>query len=330
MSYKKFAISFVSCFLIFNLLIASHSFLNFIAKKNRVSYFYLPLDWSQKVRFSLIKYPVNTRVFIGSSRTAYGVNVGENKYLVNLGLLGGSVSEMKKLSEVLVTKNSNIKVFLEVNPMSLTKKHIASMNTDENNQIFELDFFDKLFIGTYSKVPVFKYRQIVSDFARSFFDLDRLTNEDDPYLLLKSDVHAYEFEQVRSDHYRGYIKSKVIAKEVYHKRRIEECYTMLRWNLSDQEDDLAFGVSVLGEVIENFHKHSIEVVLWVPPWIKGSDYGYSDEQLDFLIRRLEDRFKLKVHDLSKDAVLNDHSKFVDCIHPTERLSLDITKKLLSF
>ncbi len=330
MSYKKFAISFVLFFLVFNLLITSHPFLDFIAKNNRVSYFYLPLDWSQKVRFALVKYPIDTTVFIGSSRTAYGVDVGDNKHLVNLGLLGGSVSEMKKLTDMLIINNTNIKVFLEVNPMSLTKKHIASMDTDENSQIFELDFFEKIFISTYSEVPIFKYRQILSDFARSFFDLDRITNKDDPYLSQKSGVHAFEFKQVISDEYRGFIKSKIMTEEIYHTRRTDECYTMLRWNLSDQEDDLTYGVSVLGQIIENLQRRSVEVVLWIPPWINGGDYGYSNEQLDSLKRTLVNRFKLKILDFRAEEALNEPSDFADCIHPTEKLSQEVTKKITKF
>lgn len=327
----KILISIIAGFLIINLLLLTPLTSWLIRNFSKTSYFYLMQDWETKISWALSEDFENQTVFIGSSRTAYGVNPAlSNIPVTNLGLIGASLNEMKELVKALKKKNKKIKtVYLEINPMSFTQRHMNSMMSEDRNNLFTLNFLD-FYFPTIKKllgyIPVYKNRYILRDIIS-----DNLQNKnvprDDAYESERKELHIKEHGIISSYGYQGFLNGSSLSTPEHQEKFKRECFTMIRWSLSDDQDDLSNGMRIFRDIVTDLQELSENLILWMPPGIKGENYGERFDLRELISK--EPFFRtFKMIDLTDVPEINSHKAFIDCIHPTEETARQITQTLL--
>lgn len=325
---KNFILSFLISFIAFNLILETETFNNVIYQINRINYFYISLDWNLKNYVLLKKITPSSIVFIGSSRTAYSVSpqVDKKNRIINLGLIGASISEMDIIAESIVQSKVNADTyFIEINPMSLTKRHMDAMSKlNKGNTITPNSNFYSHFNYYKYSIPIFRYQTILQNMFQNLLQPNSTILND--YAITRKNYHFNEFLTVKSRDFDGHIPGDNLAKDGHKIRFSQECKSLIRWNLGDSKENFELGVNKLAGIIKKLSPLSRKIVLWVPPQIYNYNYGFDSFDETLLYKKIELRTGLKVLNLNHLFHFSDKD-FTDCIHST-RLTSQITTQTL--
>lgn len=319
--------SILICLILIELFLTSNLYFKVLEKANGASYFYLTVDWQRK--FGDLVENINSEdvLAIGSSKTMYALSPSATQSLKlrNFGLVAGSYYEMYKFSELLVAKKIKVKkVFLELNGMSATRRHISAVKNEEGEAIVNSQLAPESFIlKRLQKSELFLQRFILKDLLFGFFKDQTSMNQ---HKKEKRKHHVFEFKEILKKNFNGFVHGFPFSPSS-QKRANEECQTMKRWVFSDAGDDGSYGGRIFKNTLENLKKISSNVVLWIPPEPREEkdNMGQADLVTNTLKRiAIENGYKIVDFSsyFSKEIV-----SFFDCLHIEQKSSKKVTEEL---
>jgi len=295
---------------------------------NPVSYFYIGHDWRLKLDRLLLSSLKDATVFVGTSRSIYALEIKEirrqKRNIHNFSLMAASQKQILFLLKALEKKGDILSsIVIEVNPMSISKRHIDSISTHERESALEVSSFDYyLPVGSLSReyFPLLRYSSLIRN---SFKSLLRRSNQKSSKLYAKrrNEMHMNEFRMLDNPLNGGSVAAFYppgeLGNKTFRERLTGECMTMLRWSYDTAQIEL----NLYRETLELAKKIARRVILWSPPFTQAS---FDAVPADYMAKMntVSKEFQLKINYIPP-LVWEDENDFIDCIH----LSLSGSKKL---
>lgn len=283
-------------------------------------YFYLPIDWEKKLLKAQDSTQKNQIAFLGSSRTAYIIDPKKFKSsnVINLGLVASSILEQNEVASKVIASNPEIKeIWLEINPMGLTKRHMDA--AEIAGAMEELYHYNKIEYSVKKYVyewPLLKYSKLFPDLVKSVKNLNFKPKENN-YINEKNTRFSVEFSAIAKKDYLGYIGGIYTPNLEFRNDLKRECETMLRWSLSESTDDLTKGLVKLELLLNSLINSGKIVKLWLPPktnFYKDIAAKHEEKVLNFITKKYP---QLRIFDSNFLIQGNEEEYFIDCIHTNE-------------
>jgi hypothetical protein len=336
--FKQLSLSvcvFFAVLLLLNFSFDSRRLKRWFLAKNTISYFYIGYDWKLKLSRVLLGLPKESQVFLGSSRTAYGIDarMDTEQKTVNLGLPGASQNEILLLLSAMQQKNRKVRaLFIEANPFSLSAAHIEINRTSAFSRSLQFSPFDvamPFFPWSNFHVPMIAYGDLIH------LTLDKLgKNRFSEWEIYKRQMHMNEFLWIDSHKTLGFIPGRIPAEipmekiPQFKKYLWEVCTNMIRWAM-DGDRDFSKGMALYEQTLLKARSVSDKVVVWAPPATTdlSSDYKrYMDKMKMIAVRN-----RIPFLDFSKTFnAHNQEQNFLDCTHLNERGAETFTPKILEY
>lgn len=327
---KFFGASLLTCLIIlagFNQFLKTDLYLRWLASINGSSYFYLTYDWQKKFLFVEKSKNEGPVIFLGSSRTSNSINPQElSTKAYNLGLVAGSYNEIEQLSSF-INQNHTKKykaIFLELNPMSATDRHLKAMGNNENKEMLkrflEPHKMEKLLIP-FMNNQIYLQRYILNDFFKDLFKAQPFPDDSSKF---KRAFHTEEFRNILNDDYLGYTPATKI-EDRYTQDFFNNCSTMTSWSFNNSSESFR-GLTVFKKIIQNLKKNTDHLILWIPPLPKDHHFSDNEIKISNALKEIGKEEGLKIVDLSSFS--NDSNAFYDCIHLKKESSSPLAKALL--
>ncbi len=281
-------------------------------------YFYLPLDWKKKNHFANNQEHKGA-FFLGSSRTAYSIdpNAFNQQEIINLGFVASSYLEQEIIARELLSVNLNVKtVWIELNPMGLTKRHMKAASVAVSKSlIYKYDWKD-LRLFNFLKEKYFENFFLLESLITSALELKFVGNLPG-FQLERQKRFLEEYKIVYQKGYNGFLGEVHGNKTNYKADFLRECQTMIRWSFADEKDELEEGLKIFDKMVTSLISSRKKVIFWLPPETKQYEDFVEKYKFNFM-NHLRRKFpEVRIVDMSKILRKDEDSNFLDCIHTTK-------------
>lgn len=315
----KRAVIFVLTFLSLNVLLMVPGFQRFILSGNDLDYFYTGHDWNLKFSQARHRSVSGKIVFLGTSRTVYGVDPSVFPLPAeNLGLIAASYEQILEMARILGKNGDQLPaVFVEVNPIALSDRF-----TREVRKASYQDAVASPGPLTPGFLPVIRYRSVLGETIRQLFQEGKSVTP-----ALRQELHDFHIDQflnLDKTQERGFLRMPDLPGGELRSHLLESCLATANWAVKGHE--FGEGLRYLHAIVTELKKISPRVLLWIPPVSEEWD---SDEPQIIHDLLLHDLKKLDVPTIDLQGRGTRNAKFFnDCMHANQTGAKMISEYLL--
>lgn len=297
-----FILGFIFVFLASNLALSNRSVRDALSSVSEINYDFIYLDWIRKLEFLNDPSKKDATLFIGTSRTSYGIDpesFGESAR--NLGFFSSSLIQIESALGILDAmprrEGEKRRILVELNPIAFTDSHIEMVSAIVQDPLLLAASQGAKWPLPLFALPIVRYKNLLSSAWLTLLN---------PNLALSpqtKELRRAERLQIDSEQYRGFVdagENRATADS------LAECHDLVEMSLGDGK--LERWSREIDQVLES--AANLQIRFWIPP----KHPRFELPLYDVVNSRIQDDLRQRGIAASDVQDVVSEDDFFDCIH----------------